>query len=290
MDRPTLEIVAGFHSGVARKLNIQHYRIGSASGADIVLRDPGVEPEHAILRIERHGARIEATGGDINLGAEVLAKGHGCRLRYPFELSLGQARIRLTGNAPDQGFFQPIGEFIVNHPRSSGAGVIGAMLLLALIAGRSPRDSGYPGPGPAQIHTAVEAVSVTDAARELNDQLNSAGIHGLKITTAGGRVAVSGIIPSSAASSWTAIQQWFDATYKGRLMLTATVAIGEAKNLTSKLRLQAIWFGEHPYVITDDGVRRYAGGALDDGWMIREIRDKQIILAKEGQTITLTYR
>jgi hypothetical protein len=288
MDGPTLDITAGLHSGVARQLHRHDYRVGSASGADIILGDPGVEPEHAVLRIERYGARIEARGGDVGLGAEVLSRGHGCRLSYPFELSLGGARLRLSGTA-ETGFLRPMADFIARRPQSVAAGVIGAVLLLALMASRSPHGGNRPSPDDGPVHLPAETANAADAARELNDRLNAAGVRGLKVTAIEGQVAVSGVIASSSLGAWTAVQQWFDKTYTGRLVLTANVTVGESKNPSTRLRLQAVWFGEHPYVITDDGVRRYEGGPLDDGWVIREIRDDHVLLVKDGQTLRLTY-
>src|SRR3954468_9081120 len=45
----TFDVVAGFHQGVRLPLNRAEYRIGSTAGSDIVLRDPGVAPVHAVL-------------------------------------------------------------------------------------------------------------------------------------------------------------------------------------------------------------------------------------------------
>ena len=54
--------------------------------------------------------------------------------------------------------------------------------------------------------------------------------------------------------------------------------------------MQAVWFGERPYVITAEGNRYYKGAFLDNGWMIKDIVDGRILLAKDGETLALVYR
>jgi len=92
----TFDVVAGFHQGVRLPLNRAEYRIGSTAGSDIVLRDPGVAPVHAVLRVERKSVRLEAIGGDVVLDVRILAEGHGCRVRLPVEFAIGQARLRIS--------------------------------------------------------------------------------------------------------------------------------------------------------------------------------------------------
>jgi hypothetical protein len=87
----TFEVVSGLHGGVLLMLENGDYQIGSTPEADIVLRDPGVAPAHAILGIQRGAVRLEATGGDVGVGGQVISKGHGCRLKLPLDLSLGGA-------------------------------------------------------------------------------------------------------------------------------------------------------------------------------------------------------
>src|SRR6516165_8876250 len=96
-EEPRLQVIGGLHDGVGLRLDIRDYRIGSSTGADIVLRDETIAAEHAVLRVERKVIRIEATGGDVGLNGGILAKGHGCRLRFPAELTFGSTRVRLTG-------------------------------------------------------------------------------------------------------------------------------------------------------------------------------------------------
>jgi hypothetical protein len=64
----------------------------------------------------------------------------------------------------------------------------------------------------------------------------------------------------------------------------------EVKKPPPVMNVQAVWFGERPYVITTEGNRYYKGAFLDNGWMIKDIVDGRILLAKDGETLALVYR
>src|SRR5262249_985359 len=91
-----LDVVGGLHRGVALAPDPGTYRIGSSPQADIVLRDHGVAPEHAILRLDRTAVRIDAIGGDIGLNHHLIPAAHGCRARMPLDIALGEARLHLS--------------------------------------------------------------------------------------------------------------------------------------------------------------------------------------------------
>src|SRR5215468_3834716 len=82
-DQLLLEVVAGRHAGVCVPLDSTGFCIGSAQDADVLLRDPGVAPTHVRLRLDRSLLCIEAEGGDVGVGNEVLPLGHGCQVRLP---------------------------------------------------------------------------------------------------------------------------------------------------------------------------------------------------------------
>ena len=91
-----LEITDGFHRGVRLELEQGDCRIGSTPGADIVLRDAGIAAEHAVLRVGRRSIDLHAIGGEVGVGKEVIAKGYGCALRPPIDLTIGEARLRIS--------------------------------------------------------------------------------------------------------------------------------------------------------------------------------------------------
>lgn len=303
---PVLEIIAGLHRGVSLVLDKDEYRIGGAPGADIVLRDAGLEPDHAVLRIDRKGARVEATGGDVSFDGGVLAKGHGCQMRFPMELSFGAARIRITGpeSAGKGGVLEALrsaGGFISGRPFIFAAAVLGCASVALLLARGVPRENGAssslrPGPhvtgdGKTREKPETTAAMASDALQQIKDRLNAAGITTLKASVVDGRISVSGALGNREAAAWMAIQQWFDETYAGRLVLTAHVAIGDGPGSPAlALRLQAVWLGDHPYILTEEGARHDQGSLLDNGWRLSEVRENQIVFSRGSETYTLSYR
>src|SRR5688500_6158356 len=91
-----LESTAGFHRGVRLELEPGDIRIGSTPDADIVLRDAGIAAEHAILRVGRGSIDLHAVGGEVRVGEEVIASGYGCALQTPIDLTIGEARLRIS--------------------------------------------------------------------------------------------------------------------------------------------------------------------------------------------------
>jgi hypothetical protein len=134
------------------------------------------------------------------------------------------------------------------------------------------------------------APNAEDAGRKLTERFVASGLSGLRVTTSGGQVVVNGSITKQQVGAWTEAQQWFDGAYRGRLVLVANVSPTEAKKSAPVLNVQAVWFGERPYVITTEGNRYYKGAFLDNGWMIKDIVDGRILLAKDGETLALVYR
>ncbi len=362
-----LESTAGFHRGVRLELEPGDVRIGSTPGSDIVLRDAGIAAEHAVLRVGRRSIDLHAVGGDVRVGEEVIANGYGCALRAPVDLTIGEARLRISmernqalaqppiepGNAPKRPRFSatimiagalllavpafglaamrpagPKGDAMTSVARVNGANAHGERIVqlsqaeatgdeilnmkaasrlmadlpatdrqfiqhcLSSRPGISMREAiaelnGCDRQPPTNSETAVGA---EDAGRKLTERLNAAGLTGLRVTTGAGQVVVSGSITKQQTDAWMEAQQWFDAAYRGRLVLVANVAPTDAKKPMPVVNVQAVWFGERPYIITAEGNRYYKGAYLDNGWTIKDIADGRILLSKDGETLALVYR
>ena len=368
-----LESTAGFHRGVRLELEPGDIRIGSTPGADIVLRDAGIAAEHAVLRVGRRTIDLHAIGGEVRVGENVIANGYGCALQAPIDLTIGEARLRISiernqaaAPTPAEAGAAPA------RPRISKAIMIAGALLLAVPAlglaamrpaakandltsvarveaqaqaqgndnptlaaasklmadlpaadrkfiehclssrpGISVRDAiaelngcdRQPSPSLAAALNGTSpngtspngaalngaAVNAEEAGRKLTERLDASGLSGLRVTAAGGQVVVTGSITKQQTGAWTEAQQWFDGAYRG-LVLVANVTPTDAKKPAPVLNVQAVWFGERPYVITTEGNRYYKGAFLDNGWMIKDIVDGRILLAKDGETLALVYR
>ena len=298
--QPVLEVLDGVHVGVTLALGKTVYTIGSKPSADIVLGDSGIAPEHGVIRLHGRSVIIEAAGGDIGLGKHrSITQGRGCRMTLPVELKLGTAVLRIAPPPTDGRSW--LGGRMTQ--RLAAVGGIGCMALIPLAgfdtgadtsrlapptAGTpvSPSDSASTS-GSARSH-AASRTSTEATADGLTAKLGAVGLSDVVTTMDGTRVVVSGMISQEQRDTWSEFQRWFDRTYGGRYILTSTVEVRSPIGYP-KFDLQAISFGETPYVITADGQRRYPGAVLDKGWVIKEIGQRRLTLSKDGKDLALDF-
>jgi Inner membrane component of T3SS, cytoplasmic domain/Inner membrane component of T3SS, periplasmic domain len=300
-----LEVVAGAHRGAALVLEEGVHRVGSSSDADIVLSDPGVAPAHAMLDVGRDlltgrsVVRIGATGGDVMVGQEKLPVSRGCRARLPVSITLGGTRIELSESGTGGAGRGDMRKTLVGVAVGTAVAVVVAVAVAAqAFRASSSADIGAPerltsdepvGPSAADA-SGVFALAAEEAVRALDARLAAAKITTLRISAEDGRLAATGVLAGQQqAAEWAAIQRWFDQTYGGRLVLTVRLDQPGAPRAMPALQLQAVWYGERPYVLAADGEHYFKGAVLDNGWIIRDISEERVLLAKEGETVTLTY-
>jgi hypothetical protein len=300
--RLKFEVVAGAHRGAVLLLDGTDYRIGSSSEADIVLSDAGVAPQHAVLHIERGRVRVGATGADMTVEQQALPLSRGCRVKLPVSITLGAAQIHLSdpcGQDPSRTllrqsltaagaiacFVLVIAVALEEWPRS--VGVLTGAVITDTADARAPRLSTSASEGPA---VASFVATAEDAAGALNDQLDAARIRTLRISAENGRLMATGTLSPEEAAGWAGIQQWFDQTYGGRIVLTTRIEPRAGTRPMPTLQIQAIWYGERPYIVTGNGEHYFVGAVLDNGWIIREIGEDRLLLGKDGETVALTYR
>jgi hypothetical protein len=297
------EVLAGVHRGATLSIDkVADYRIGSSPRADIVLRDAGIAPEHAVLRIESAAVRIDATGGEVSIEQKSLPLGHGCRVRLPVEFTLGEARLRLSRPGSDPAL-RDARQLLAQAKRSladkpiaiASVAICLAVVATAVAVGR-PRAvqmngaAAKTGEIDAQgAGTNSKAAATTQQAiEELGARLRAAKIHTLQVNAVDGRLVVSGKLIKQQVLEWAAIRQWFDQTYGRGIVLSANVTADDGPAMPT-LQLQAIWYGDRPYIITAHGERYYQGAVLDNGWIVRQISEHHLMLAKDGKTAVLNY-
>ncbi|TIN80412.1 EscD/YscD/HrpQ family type III secretion system periplasmic domain-containing protein [Mesorhizobium sp.] len=297
-----LSVTHGFHAGAQLSLVEPLYTVGSSTESEIVLRDAGIAPVHARLRRKGSQIEIEAVGGDVTLATgEVIREGQGRRCKLPLSISLGDAQIRLVN--PER---PPNRWSVSNRPLLVAGSVLFAVfavsvaangfsfaepdigkklsaqvdkpitLALAGEAGQSVLDDSSPTP------------SAADAERQLRLRLEQSGISTLTVQQSPGRLVVSGMIANDKNAAWTETQSWFDQAFGAHLTLASNVMIGNAEQ-APRLRLQAIWYGERPYVIATDGARYHEGAFTNDGWTVKRIGETELLLTKGGATVALKY-
>jgi type III secretion system YscD/HrpQ family protein len=297
---PGLQVIGGLHAGVNLELDTGSYTIGSSTGADIVLRDANVAPEHAVIRVGQSEVRLEATGGEVEYDGGVLAQGHGCRLQYPVELTLGEAKIRLTGQPDRQAvaaarFGKLIQTFVSTHPAAAGFAVLLGAAVLSFGAASLPHSSEQ-GPSvtrPKEQTSKPDNASVTEeAAVQFKRRLQDAKITGVKVSASGNILAVSGRVSKTSMAGWNSALKWLDETYGSKkVVLSSTVEFfAEDGKDPVQLRLQSVWFGEKPYIILEDGTHYHVGALLDNGWTVKEIGEDKVVLARGDQTFPISYR
>jgi hypothetical protein len=317
--RLKLEVVGGAHRGAVLVLDGPDYRIGSSPNADIVLSDPGIAPEHAVLHVERGMVRIGASGADIMVEQEPVPLSRGCRVKLPASFSLGAAEIILsdadqadageagTGRSRTDAIparadsrWRRLVDLAIAKPLPA-AGVLACIILSgAFVIGRvmMPGSTGTSGRVPPPV-TANAPGSTTEAALrevaeeamgELKTRLAAANIDTLETSTENGRLTVTGALATKRAEAdWAAIRQWFDETYGRRLVLSRIEPPPKAMSMPA-LQIGGVWYGEHPYIVTGNGEHYFNGAILENGWIIRDIGAERVVLAKDGETVTLTYR
>jgi hypothetical protein len=309
--QPQLEIVQGLHAGVRLDLKDGEYSVGPTPNSDIVLRDKGVLPQHALLRIERGEVRVEATGGDVSVGNLKVAAGHGCRLRLPAVISLGEASLRLSRRSETDsklfGRMKAAAKGLSDRPMEVAGSVLLCAVAVTVVSQAVPQSPPESAKSELAIsaeaaraavaddgiavkvaHAAAAGSTVKQAAEELENRLRAAGIQSVRITADDQRVSAQGRVSEAQAAQWTAIQHWFDETHGSSVVLTANVATGPVGG--PLLRLQSVWLGDRPYIIADNGSRYYEGSVLDSGWILQRIADDGLLLKKENETFALTYR
>lgn len=297
-----LAVLDGLHRGAEINLLESACTIGSSTEADIVLGDAGIEPIHARLRRQANLVEIEAIGGDVMLATgEAIKEGHGSRCRLPVVITLGGATVRLADQRPVSMNRASAGRLAV----AAGCIVFVLCAITFTASGLSKSPPGLVGPAPdgAPIRVALagasqqrtltdssplQAQTVAEAESQLRQHLDQSGLGQLTIEKSSERLVVSGVIANDMSGAWTETQSWFDQKFGAHVALASAVMIGNVQQ-APRLMLQAIWYGEHPYVIAADGARYHEGAFTDDGWTIKHIGDTELLLTKGGATVALKY-
>lgn len=299
-----LSVTHGFHAGAQLSLVEPLYTVGSSTESDIVLRDAGIAPVHARLRRKGSQIEIEAVGGDVTLATgEIVHEGQGSRCKLPLTISIGDAHIRLVN--PER---PPNRWSVSNRPLLVAGSVLFAVFAVSVAAngfsfakpdigkktsaqGGEPIRVAFAGEAGQSVLTdssPTQMPSATEAESQLRLRLDQSGIGALAVQRSPGRLLVSGMIPNDKDGAWTETQSWFDQTFGAHIPLVSNVMIGNAEQ-APRLRLQAIWYGERPYVIAADGARYHEGAFTNDGWTIKHIGETELLLTKGGATVALKY-
>jgi hypothetical protein len=289
---PTLEVIAGLHAGVSVSLNEPSYCLGSSDEVDLILRDTGVAPRHIVLRLGKNAVAIEAIGGDVFANEKRIPLGKGLRLPLPIELSLGEARIRLSAPLSRP----PARRMGLPFNRAGVMALFGAVVLLGLytLIGTSEAEDRLLSLASAPVSSAPvsnahhdDAIQDDQVSQQLLSRLESAGLSSIHVEPQGRHIMLSGEIDKAQQPAWVDIQKWFDGEYGSRHVLVNSVALRKVP-ASPRVKFQAVWLGQDPYVVSESGTRLYPGAPLDDGWVLKQIEPQRIVLSRNGHEFSLT--
>ncbi len=288
---PTLTVTAGLHCGVSLELDEPICSIGSGASAGLVLGDAGIADEHLRLRLADRLLFIEAIGGAVTVaeaGRETLvSRGHGYRARFPVDILLGQARIRLAEPASTATARTPVW---YGKPQWLLAAVF--MLICAGAVAMLQERPAFEAQDPQHIAGAVSVeqqpeTSIGDIRTELALLAEELGLDAVEISIRDGQLVASGRYAAGQTSDWVALQRHFDRQYASRFLLHRQATLAEAET-QPQVSFQAIWFGDEPYLIDASGKRLIPGAATRDGWLIERIESDQVVLARGEQRFAFT--
>ena len=293
---PRFVVLAGAHAGASLSLDQAEWQVGSSADCDVILSDPDIAGEHFKLRLGKYqSVTVEATGAEVRVNDMDVAKGSGYQGKLPVRIHAGSAIVELL--AAPSGSRSPIrfpalASWFNRNAAVAGGSVAGLCLLLYPFIAMSDADASAPKalPAAATATPAAEPIAkpaVEDAESALNARLGEAGLERLRVDAQGSYLQVAGEVNVREMEQWRGVQRWFDETYGRTHLLHGTVRLREAV-ANPRVRFQAVWSGENPYVIGERGQRLYPGAAVNDGWMLQRIESDRVILARDGQEFSLT--
>jgi hypothetical protein len=300
---PLLSITHGLHRGVSLALENPVYTVGSAGDADLLLSDPGIAARHLTLRFAAGQVAVEALGGDVIVvarhGQEIrIPMGSGHRARLPLTVRVGAAVLTLSPPPAGARAAAPAAPIW----RNKAQWVI-ALLLMCLCVGAfayrgQPQASQASQPssdlstpdGNRTAHGLNDDRNRASAAQAkvwLEQQLDNASLPHITVNETGDQLSVEGRYDPADKSRWTSVQQAFDARFGQQVVLHSSVS-PRTDIAKPRVRFQAVWLGEHPYVVSDSGKRLYPGAVLADDWTLERIENNQVILARGAERFAFT--
>jgi hypothetical protein len=283
-----LDVIGGLHSGASVALGANGCSIGTEADCDVILTDAGIAGHHLKLLPHGQGLRVE-TGDDFALvGKTKVPAGHGLNVKFPAEFRIGEASFRVS---------RPLGVktagFWSSHVKWIACGVATVVVAAATVqavAGAGGMAIARPSPMPSaevSLDKKPPVVTATDAAGALSGQLSKVGLDALQVQADGTRLLVSGYVSGDGLSKWQAAQEWFDANYAGRFVLSNAVSVKAPS--TPDVRLQAVWLGEKPYAVIAGGRRIYTGETVGDGWVMTAIGNDRVEFRRSAESFSLTF-
>ncbi|UVK35608.1 hypothetical protein LHFGNBLO_006419 (plasmid) [Mesorhizobium sp. AR10] len=287
------EVLSGLYCGLTGKAALETGLIGSGLDADIIFVEQGLAPHHFRMALLGNSIEVEALAAGLRMeDNRNIAAGECVVVPLPVVIHAGAMSIlwSVQDAAPASAIGIPrlsISVLALVLLGSLGIGALSAIFSYYGNAGALSTNS----PG-ADLESKLSSNRADDqtnvaAAKDLQQEVDKAGLLDIKIGSAKGVVTAEGTVTSASVIGWQKVQQWFDHRTKGALTLVNGVVIKEEK-APSAIAVEAVWRGPLPYVVIA-GEKYFVGAILGDGWMVDRIEDRRVLLSRNGRLAALPY-
>ncbi|NRP75570.1 hypothetical protein ILFOPFJJ_06493 [Ensifer psoraleae] len=287
------EVLSGLYCGLTGTLAPETSVIGSGLDADLIFIEQGLAPQHLRITFVADSIEVEALAAGLSVeGRGNIAEGECVVVPLPVVIHVGAMSMLWSaqGAAPVASIDKPrlsipVLAFVLLGSLGIGAlSTIFSYYASADVSGANSPDSTFK---PKLTNSRADNQTAVAAARDLQREVDRAGLLNIKIDSANGVVSAEGTVSSASATNWQKVQQWFDHRTKGSLTLVNGVITKEEK-APSAIAVEAVWRGSSPYVVIE-GEKYFVGALLDDGWTVDRIEDSRVVLSRNGLLASLPY-
>nr|WP_244978864.1 hypothetical protein [Bradyrhizobium pachyrhizi] len=267
--------------------------IGSSLDADLIFVEQGLEPHHLRVTPHSNSIEIEALASDVRVeGHDTILPNEPIVVPLPVVLHAGEMSIRWSIEGLEKAAS-------IDRRRVSLAGLALVVISFAAVGTISTSfvrtdTASVPTPLPPAADVAPKlALSAPDApatdttAELLQEEVDRAGLVGIKVGSAPGVVTADGSVTPVALATWQNIQQRFDRDSNGAYTLINAVVVKDEKT-PSAVGIQAVWRGSDPYIVIA-GQKYFVGALLSNGWTVNGIEEGRVLLSRNGRLAALSY-
>ncbi|MGY4473833.1 SctD/MshK family protein [Bradyrhizobium sp. USDA 3364] len=286
------EVLLGCYSGLTGKVGVGSCLIGSSLDADLIFVEQGLEPHHLRVTPHSNSIEIEALASDVRVeGHDTILPNEPVVVPLPAVLYAGEMSIQWSIED-----LEKAGS--IDRRRVSLAGLAMVVISFAVVGTFSTSfvqtdTATVPSPPPAADVAPKLALNAPDAlvtdatAGLLQEEVDRAGLVGIKVGSGAGVVTADGSVTPAALATWQDIQQRFDRDSNGAYALVNAVVVKDEKT-PSAVGLQAVWRGSDPYIVIA-GQKYFVGALLSNGWTVNGIEEGRVLLSRNGRLAALSY-
>lgn len=301
-----VSITSGVQSGMTRRLRASELSIGAGAGNDIILLDKQVSQVHAHVRLERSAfgtvADVTALDQPVSVNGDLVPPGERREaVQLPVSLQIGGTQITLDGTA--DGTLDGTGDGAMAQTRSSRSSlrldpvlgftvvVFGGLLLWTLMTSQvevNGRQHSVMVNDPVAA-TVLRPVAERDWTREIEDQVAATKLEKELVVAADSSqlIRISGLVPATKLPGLRDLQTWYDGQ-KGAP--TVIWDIRRKSALSQMPPVTMVRLSQPQHVLLSDGAIVRPGETILDDWVLAEIDETGIVLARGTERTTVQYR